>query len=69
MFPLSRHKCNWTFLSSFSFEKLIKRRAILPFSLTDKRDIEGKSNYECHRVSAQSLTDSFERHTEGTHCK
>lgn len=56
MFPLSRHKCNWTFLSSFSFEELIRRRDILPFSLTDKRDIRAKSNYECHRVSAQSLT-------------
>ena len=43
-------------VSSFSSEKLIKRRDILPFSLADKRDIGGKSNYECHRVSAQSFT-------------
>lgn len=56
MFPLSRRKCNWTFLSSFSFEELIRRRDIVPFSLTDKRDIRAKSNYECHRVSARSLT-------------
>lgn len=65
MFPLSRYKCNWTFLS-FSFEELIRRRDTCHSHLLIKGILERKAIMNVTESQPRASPNFFERHTEGT---